>query len=60
MPKLYCSMPQCIHKNGEECNAEVVELMFGLVVQLPGQGAMGFQRCAQHMTNSDLKEEIDK
>ena len=55
MPILHCSMPHCIHKNPDgTCNAEEVELMFGLVIQLPGQGAIGFQRCAQHMTAKDL------
>lgn len=58
MPQLFCSMPHCIHKdNNGECNAEVVELMFGIVMQLAGRGAEAFQRCAQIRTSLDVDED---
>ena len=51
-------MPQCINKGPEnECTAEVVEMMFGLVIQLSGRGAEAYMRCAQHKTAKDLEDE---
>jgi len=51
-------MPHCINKGpNNECMAETVELMFGLVIQLAGRGAEAYMRCAQHMTAKDLEDE---
>jgi hypothetical protein len=58
MPKVICPMPQCINRGeGEECQAETIEMMFGLVIQLSGRGAEAFTRCAQHMTFKDIADE---
>ncbi len=56
MSKIVCPMPHCVNKGPDnECRAEIVELMFGLVIQLAGRGAEAYMRCSQHMTMADLQ-----
>jgi len=51
-------MHQCINRGkDEECQAETVELMFGILMQLSGRGAEAFVRCAQLRTAQDILEE---
>ena len=38
-----------------QCQAPLVEMMFGMVIQLAGRGAEAFQRCAQLRTNKDAE-----
>ena len=53
--EVYCELPHCVYKDGERCTAPIVELLFGIVIKLPGQGTSGFQRCAQYTTVKDLE-----
>jgi len=58
MSKVICPMPHCINRGPEgECMSGVIELMFGIVMQLSGRGAEAYLRCAQHKTQKDLDEE---
>jgi hypothetical protein len=58
MSKVICPMPQCINRGEDgECQAETIELMFGLVIQLSGRGAEAFTRCAQHTTFKDIADD---
>ena len=54
-------MPHCVNKDKDnKCQAPLVEMMFGLVIQLAGRGAEGYQRCAQHRTRLDTEEANDQ
>lgn len=61
MPRILCEMPHCNHKDPSgKCQAELVELMFGLMFKPPGQGVLVLERCAQYQTQADLEEEDGK
>jgi hypothetical protein len=59
MSKVICPMPQCVHR-GEDgvCQSEVVEMMFGIVIQMAGRGAEAYTRCSQHRTLKDEEDNI--
>ena len=58
MPKVLCEMPHCIHRSPSgECQAKLIEMMFGMVLRLPSEGMVCFQRCSQHFTILDVEED---
>ena len=58
MPKILCEMPHCIHRSHTgECQAEFIEMLFGMVLRLPSEGVVNFQRCSQHFTILDLEDD---
>ena len=57
MTRIYCDMPHCIHNKEGVCQADAVDLKFGMVLQLAGRGAEGFLRCLQLMTQKDNESE---
>lgn len=57
MTTVHCEMPHCTRNKDGKCTAEIVELIFGMVIKLAGRGAEGFQRCMQHQTITDIEEQ---
>jgi hypothetical protein len=57
MTTIYCEMPHCIYNKEGVCQAEAIDLRFGIVMQLAGRGAEGFVRCLQLKTQKDLEKE---